>query len=88
MCVLALVAVVFAIINLVEEPSYEMLVADFTIYGIFVLDYFWGLWRAPNKKVFVKEHFWDLVAIIPFDSSLRAARFLGLMRVEGSLRRR
>lgn len=87
MCVLALVAVVIGIINLMEEPSWELRVLDFTIYGIFLADYLIGIWRAPDKKAYVRSHVWDLVALIPFDSSFRAARILRLIRAVSLLLR-
>ena len=41
--------------------------ADRVIYWIFVLDYVVRFSISRSKWLFVKDHVWDLLAIIPFD---------------------
>lgn len=54
---------------------------DRIIWIIFVLDYFVRFSRSENKWIYVKKHPLELVAIIPFDSIFRAARFVRIFRV-------
>lgn len=54
---------------------------DCIIWIIFVLDYFVRFSRSENKWIYVKKHPLELVAIIPFDSIFRAARFVRIFRV-------
>lgn len=53
---------------------------DRIIWIIFVLDYFVRFSRSENKWIYVKKHPLELVAIIPFDSIFRAARFVRIFR--------
>lgn len=52
-----------------------------TIWLIFVVDYCVRFIRAENKWHYVKKHPLELVAIIPFDSLLRAARLVRIFKV-------
>ena len=52
-----------------------------TIWFIFVVDYFVRFALAENKWNYVKKHPLELVAIIPFDSLLRAARLVRIFKV-------
>lgn len=54
---------------------------DRIIWIIFVLDYLIRFSRSENKWIYVKKHPLELVAIIPFDSIFRAARFVRIFRV-------
>jgi len=52
-----------------------------TIWFIFVVDYIVRFARAENKWHYVKKHPLELVALIPFDSLLRAARLVRIFKV-------
>lgn len=78
MCLLALTAVALAAIDLTSEAAEWEVTADRVIYWIFVLDYAVRFSFSPRKWIFVKEHVWDLLAIIPFDVLFRLFRFARL----------
>lgn len=78
MCLLALVAVTLAAIDLTSEAAEWEVTADRVIYWIFVLDYAVRFSFSPHKWTFMKEHVWDLLAIIPFDVLFRLFRFASL----------
>lgn len=54
---------------------------DRIIWIIFVIDYLVRLIRSDKKWTYVKKHPLELIAIIPFDSIFRAARFVRIFRV-------
>ena len=59
---------------------------DLTICFLLILEFFYGLYIADNKKEFTKEHIWSLIAAIPFDllpihSLFNLTRFLRLIRI-------
>ncbi len=78
MCLLALVAVTLAAIDLTSEAAEWEVTADRVIYWIFVLDYVVRFSISRSKWLFVKDHVWDLLAIIPFDVLFRLFRFASL----------
>lgn len=78
MCLLALVAVTLAAIDLTSEAAEWEVTADRVIYWIFVLDYVTRFSFSPHKWTFMKEHVWDLLAIVPFDVLFRLFRFASL----------
>ena len=51
-----------------------------------VIEYAIRLWRAGNKREFVKENWFDLVAMIPFDQYFYLARFMRIIRLVRILR--
>ncbi len=69
--ILAIISIMMAIldlnnvINLTKYPYYEI---DTSIWIVFIFDYFDGLFLANNKKLFIKHHIFDLLAIIPVNS--------------------
>lgn len=56
-------------------------IIDWVIWGIFFADYFTRLFKAENKWHYIKTHPLELIAVIPFDSLFRAARFIRIFRV-------
>lgn len=74
MCMLAVMSVTFVIIDLNNGMTNTMIMADSIIYVIFVFDYFGRLLLSKNKKQFIKESIFDLIAIIPFSSAFRIFR--------------
>lgn len=81
MCLLAPAAVTLAAIDLTSEAAEWEVTADRIIYWIFVLDYALRFSFSRSKWIFVKEHIWDLLAIIPFDVLFRLFRFAKLDRI-------
>lgn len=81
MCLLALAAVTLAAIDLTSEASEWQVRVDRIIYWIFVLDYAVRFSFSRSKWIFVKEHVWDLLAIIPFDTLFRLFRFAKFGRI-------
>lgn len=85
--ILAIVSITMAIldmnnvIDLTKYPYYEI---DMAIWIVFIFDYFGGLFLASNKKLFIKHHIFDLLAIIPVNSFFiifKAFRFTRLFRL-------
>lgn len=81
MCLLALFSVVLVAIDLTTGSTEWEEIADSVIYWIFVLDYGVRFSASSSKWSFVKEHLWDLLAIIPFDALFRLFRFARFGRI-------
>ncbi|MDW7674675.1 MAG: potassium channel family protein [Bacillota bacterium] len=79
----AVVALLYAEYNFNLSPSQLQLIAtiDLAILCIFAIDYFIRLLRSTNKVHFVYHNILDLIAIIPFDMTFRAARIARLARL-------
>ncbi|OYD08176.1 hypothetical protein CHM34_08715 [Paludifilum halophilum] len=58
-----------------------MLWIDWCLIAWFAVDYLIRLWHAPNKRRFVLRNWFDLVAMIPFESFFRPFRLLRLIRL-------
>jgi voltage-gated potassium channel len=76
MLILVIVSLYFSF-----SDNEQFLLYDRVIWSVFVIDYVVRLLRSENKWTFVKTHPLELVAIIPFDSIFRAARFVRIFRV-------
>lgn len=81
MAVLAAAAVALAIVDIQEELSPALQTVNYTIWAIFVLDYLVRFFLAKNKKEFVGHNIFDLLAIIPVGSGMRAFRFARVFRI-------
>lgn len=83
--ILALIAVVLAIMDLMDKipPDYygKYIILDMIILIIFAVDYFYRLLKAESKKIFFKQNIFDLLAIIPFSSMFRAFRIVRLFKI-------
>lgn len=75
-CILCVVSVTFAILDFTKGLSTLQIWIDNIIYGLFVADYIVRFIIAAQKKSFVKENIFDLIAIIPFNSAFRIFRIL------------
>lgn len=87
--VLCVVSVVFAVLDFQRGLTRPERIADWTIYAFFVVDYVVRFIMADNKRTFFRENIFDLIAIIPFNSAMRAfrlARFVKLLRLVKLLR--
>lgn len=58
-----------------------MLVIDYLIWVILVLDYSIRLYKAKDRKRFFRENIIDFIAILPLDSMLRSLRIVRVIRV-------
>ncbi|MCF6094032.1 potassium channel family protein [Microaerobacter geothermalis] len=54
---------------------------DWGLISFFALEYLIRLYRAEKKWQFVKENWFDLIAMIPFDAFFRAARIMRIVRL-------
>lgn len=80
--ILALIAVIFAIYDLIKGIQIPLLIiADQVIWIIFIIDYVVRLLISHNKKEFIISNIFDLIAIIPFNSIFRAFRFARIIRL-------
>lgn len=59
----------------------QYLLFDWIIWGIFVVDFMTRLILSEKKWAYIKSHPLEFIAIIPFDSIFRAARFARFFRV-------
>ena len=82
--VLCVVSVVFAVLDFQRGLTRAEMIADWTIYAFFVIDYVVRFVLAENKRTFFRENIFDLIAIIPVNSAMRVfrmARFVKLLRL-------
>ncbi len=79
--IFALTAVIFAIIDISMGLNSWQILLDNIILVIFIGDYFIRLFISKNKKQFIKNNVFDLIAIIPFNSAFRAFRIAKLSKV-------
>lgn len=80
-CILAIFSVVLAVIDFNQGLSPGEKVIEEIIYALFVLDYFVRLTIAQSKKKFFTGNLMDLIAIIPFHSTLRIFRTFKFFKV-------
>lgn len=80
-CILAVISVIFAIVDITNGlPDYVKII-DQIIYIIFVIDYFTRFIASNNKKEFIKKNIFDLIAIIPVNSAFRAFKAFKAFRL-------
>lgn len=90
---LALVSVGLLIYEEVYDPgaaaTRRIIIIDLVIVGIFAIEFLWRLARAPDRKAYVKGHWYDLVGMVPVSHPLfrgfRLARVLRLVVLSGRL---
>lgn len=80
-CLLAIVSVVLAIIDMNNGLSLSLSVMDNGILIIFVSDYVIRFIVSNKKLEFVKSNVLDLIAILPFNSAFRAFRTLKMLKL-------
>lgn len=62
-------------------------IADITIASVFLFEFCLRLYRAPNRRKFLRAHWWELLASIPITSSTtQVLRGLNLLRIFRLLR--
>jgi voltage-gated potassium channel len=86
MVLLALVSVFLLCFEVLSEHTPEQLrafeVADTAICAVFLAEWCWRLAWASDRRTFVKKHWWELLAAIPFTTeTTQALRGLNVLRV-------
>lgn len=54
---------------------------DYWLIAFFIIEFSVRLYKADNKKKFLKSNWFDIIAMIPFDHIFRFARFLRVVRL-------
>lgn len=82
--ILVLIAVTFAFLDLIGKisiiESSKLLIIENSILAIFTIDYITRLYLSQNRKSYIKNHVFDLIAIIPFSSLFRTFKFVSIIR--------
>ncbi|MBY5981340.1 potassium channel family protein [Ferrimonas balearica] len=85
MMLLSLFSVIVVLTIVFSDPDREtvrlLIKIDFAICMIFILNFFYGLWRATDRKLYLRTHWIDLVASIPVVEQLRFVRIFQILRV-------
>jgi len=87
-----LLVITYAILIFTDPASHPQLSEAFVqrVEGWFLVflvgEYLVRLWRAPEKRRFLRENWFDLVAMIPFDQVFYLARFMRVIRLIRILR--
>ena len=64
------------------QQTHALEIADVCLASIFLLEFSIRLIRAPNRKVFLRRHWWELLASIPITSgTAQMLRGLNLLRI-------
>lgn len=80
-CLLAIISVIFAIIDISNGLSRELHMIDSIIYIIFVIDYITRLILSDDRKNFFSENIFDLISIIPLNSAFRIFRTFKILKL-------
>lgn len=72
-----LLIIISIVINVINFQYKEII--DIIILLIFALDSFYTLWKTDNKRDYLKHHFLDFIAIIPFHHAFRLVKFFPLI---------
>ncbi len=86
MIILSLVSVFLLFFEILSshtpQQTHALEMADVCIASIFLLEFCVRLARAPKRLVFLRQHWWELLASIPITSSTtQALRALNLLRI-------
>ena len=79
--IFCILSIALAVIDLQRGLSPVEKRLDWIIYGLFVVDYIVRLALSGEKRTFVRESVFDLLAIIPYSSLFRAFRLIRFFRV-------
>lgn len=69
--------IVSLVVNMINMPYKEMI--NMIILAIFALDSFYSLWKTENRKNYLRHHFLDFIAIIPFHHGFRLVKFFPII---------
>ena len=86
MILLSLVSVFLLFFEILAEhtpqQSHALGIADICIASIFLFEFCVRLLRAPNRALFLRRHWWELLASIPISTeATQALRGLNLLRI-------
>ncbi len=81
MGILAVVSVIFAVIDFSTGLYHWQVIVDNIIYFIFLFEYLIRLFISDDKKTFFKQNLFDFIAIIPFSSAFRIFRVAKLVKL-------
>ncbi|MCL1065906.1 potassium channel family protein [Shewanella olleyana] len=76
-----IVVLILAFSHVDTETRRLLLFIDLSICIIFMARFFYGLFKATNKKFYLRHHWIDFVASIPAIEALRIARVFQILRV-------
>ena len=79
--IVAIILLLELILDLPQTVISILDMVDFSIWLIFVFDYFYRLIKSRNKRKFVKRHIVDLISIIPVYSVFRIFRALNILKL-------
>ena len=71
---LIIISVVVNVTNISFKTEINLLILI-----IFAIDSFYSLYKTDNKKDYLKHHFLDFIAIIPFHSGFRMVKFFPIV---------
>ena len=69
--------IVSVIVNVTDVSFKETI--NQLILIVFAIDTFYNLWKTDNKKTYIKHHFLDFIAIIPFYHGFRLVKFFPIV---------
>jgi len=83
---MAVLAVAFVVVGLLSEDAAQpqaekLLLVDWILTAVFVLEFTVRLWAAPRRRVYLRGHWIDGVALIPAIRGVRLLRLLRLLRL-------
>ncbi|MGI2070671.1 ion transporter [Shewanella baltica] len=85
MMLLSLLSVIIVLVmtfGRLDSETYRLLFfVDTSICMIFMINFFIGLFRARDKRFFIRHHWIDFIASIPAIEALRMARLFQILRV-------
>ncbi|TKB51446.1 ion transporter [Ferrimonas sediminicola] len=85
MMLLSVLSVIVVLIIAFNDEAKEairlLLYVDFAICMVFIINFFWGLAKSSDRRLYAKTHWIDLVASIPVIEPLRFARIFQVLRV-------
>jgi|ERR1035437_288677 voltage-gated potassium channel len=84
MAILALIYLGTSFITDEGKTYLEVLLISLAI--IFLTEFFIRLWDAPSRKVYLRQHWLDLISSIPLVGGLRSLRILRLLRLGAVLK--
>lgn len=80
-CVLALIGTILAVIDINQGLTLWQIWLDRSILIILTIDYFVRFILAKDKKIFFIENIFNLIAILPYSSTLRIFRITRLAKL-------
>lgn len=73
-----LLLVIISLLSNIINDEYSTIL-DYFIIFIFSLDFLVGIYSSNNKIIYLKEHFFDLICLIPFYSGFRLLKIFSIV---------